>query len=33
MIMSVLFYIVAMWMLKSEELEFIWGMVKRKRQR
>jgi putative peptidoglycan lipid II flippase len=32
MIVSVLFYIVAMWLLKSEELEFIRGMVKRRRQ-
>jgi putative peptidoglycan lipid II flippase len=30
MIVSVLFYIAAMWTLKSEELEFIWGMVKRR---
>ena len=30
MAVSVLFYIVAMWILKSEELKFIWGMVKRK---
>ncbi len=29
---SVLFYVVVMWVLKSEELKFIWGMVKRKRQ-
>jgi putative peptidoglycan lipid II flippase len=29
---SVLFYIVAMWLTKSEELKFLWGMVKRKRQ-
>ena len=32
MIVSLLFYIVAMWTLKSEELDFIWGMVKRKRK-
>jgi putative peptidoglycan lipid II flippase len=32
MIVSVLFYITAMWLLRSEELKFIWGMVKRKRQ-
>ena len=31
MIVSLLFYIVVMWILKSEELEFIWGMVKRKK--
>jgi hypothetical protein len=31
-IVSLLFYIVAMWILKSEELEFIWGMVKRKKR-
>ncbi len=31
-VVSVLFYISVMWALKSEELEFIWGMVKRKRQ-
>jgi len=30
-IVSLLFYIVVMWILKSEELEFIWGMVKRKK--
>ncbi len=28
----VLFYIVMMWILKSDELNFVWGMVKRKRQ-
>ncbi len=32
-IVSVFFYIVAMRILKSEELEFIWGMVKRRRHR
>jgi putative peptidoglycan lipid II flippase len=32
MVASVLFYITAMWILRSEELKFIWGMVKRKRQ-
>jgi putative peptidoglycan lipid II flippase len=32
-IVSILFYIVAMWILKSEELAFIWGMVKRRRHR
>jgi putative peptidoglycan lipid II flippase len=29
---SALFYIAAMWILRSEELKFIWGMVKRKQQ-
>lgn len=29
---SVLFYLVAMWALKSEELSFLWGMVRRKRR-
>ncbi|HET6363984.1 MAG: murein biosynthesis integral membrane protein MurJ [Nitrospirota bacterium] len=32
MVASVLFYIAAMWILRSDELKFIWGMVKRKRQ-
>jgi putative peptidoglycan lipid II flippase len=32
MVASVLFYIAAMWVLRSEELKFMWGMVKRKRQ-
>jgi putative peptidoglycan lipid II flippase len=32
MVASVLFYVVAMWVLRSEELKFIWGMVRRKRQ-
>jgi putative peptidoglycan lipid II flippase len=32
MIASVLFYIAAMWILRSEELRFIWGIVKGKRQ-
>jgi putative peptidoglycan lipid II flippase len=27
---SVLFYVVAMWAMKSEELAFLWGMVKKK---
>ncbi len=31
-VVSVFFYIAAMWLLKSEELEFIWGMVRRKRR-
>src|SRR5208283_3275229 len=26
----VLFYVVVMWILQSEELQFMWGMVKRK---
>jgi putative peptidoglycan lipid II flippase len=30
MAVSVLFYIAAMWALRSEELAFLWGMVKRK---
>ncbi len=28
--LSVIFYIAAMWVLKSEELMFLWGMVRRK---
>jgi putative peptidoglycan lipid II flippase len=32
MVASVLFYIAAMWVLRSEELKFMWGMVKGKRQ-
>jgi putative peptidoglycan lipid II flippase len=32
MVASVLFYIVTMWILRSEELKFIWGMVRGKRQ-
>ncbi len=28
---SVLFYIIAMWALKSEELQFLWGMMKGRR--
>jgi hypothetical protein len=32
MVASVLFYIVTMWILRSEELKFIGGMVRRKRQ-
>ncbi len=32
-IVSILFYITVMWGLKSEELTFIWEMVKRKRKR
>lgn|SRR5574341_26843 len=31
MIVSVVFYIFVMWLLKSEELAFLWGMVKRRR--
>ena len=30
---SALFYVVAMWALKSEELDFLWGMVKRRGRR
>jgi putative peptidoglycan lipid II flippase len=29
---SLLFYLLVLWGLKSEELKFMWGMVKRKRQ-
>ena len=29
---SALFYVVMMWALRSEELKFIWGMVKKKRR-
>ena len=32
MLATICFYVIAMWITKSEELEFIWGMVKRKRQ-
>ncbi len=32
MAVSVLFYITAMWLMKSEELKFIWGMVKRRKR-
>jgi putative peptidoglycan lipid II flippase len=32
MAVSIFFYIAAMWLMKSEELEFIWGMVKRRRR-
>jgi putative peptidoglycan lipid II flippase len=32
MIASVVFYILVMWLLKSEELAFLWGMVKRRRK-
>jgi putative peptidoglycan lipid II flippase len=28
---SLIFYVTVMWIFKSEELEFIWGMVRRKR--
>jgi putative peptidoglycan lipid II flippase len=31
MVASALFYIIMMWVLRSEELKFLWGMVKRKR--
>jgi hypothetical protein len=27
---SVLFYIIVMWILRSEELKFVWGIVRRK---
>jgi len=30
MVISLLFYIVTMWILRSEELKFIWGLVRRK---
>ena len=30
---SLFFYIFVMWMLRSEELKFMWGMVRNKRQR
>lgn len=32
MLASAAFYIFAMWLLKSEELAFLWGMVKRKKK-
>ena len=32
MTVSVLFYIIVMWLLKSEELSFVWGMIRKKRQ-
>ncbi len=32
MAVSALFYVMLMWALRSEELKFIWGMVKRKRR-
>ncbi len=28
---SLVFYVIVMWVLRSEELKFLWGMVKRKR--
>lgn len=31
MAVSALFYVIMMWVLRSEELKFIWGMVKRKK--
>jgi putative peptidoglycan lipid II flippase len=31
MAVSVLFYVLAMWIVRSEELKFLWGMVKRKK--
>jgi hypothetical protein len=33
MAVSVLFYVLAMWIVRSEELKFLWGMVKRKKRR
>jgi putative peptidoglycan lipid II flippase len=33
MAVSILFYIVAMWAMRSEELTFLWGMVRRKGRR
>jgi hypothetical protein len=30
---SVVFYIGAMWLLKSEELQFLWSVMKRKKKR
>ncbi len=33
MAVSVLFYVVAMWAMRSEELTFLWGMVRRKGRR
>jgi putative peptidoglycan lipid II flippase len=33
MAVSVLFYVVMMWALRSEELKFLWGMVKKKKRR
>ncbi len=30
MAVSVLFYLVAMWIMRSEELKFLWGMVKKR---
>ncbi len=32
MAVSILFYIIVMWILRSEELMFLWGIVRRKRQ-
>ncbi len=29
---SFVFYVIVMWLLRSEELKFLWGMVRRKRQ-
>jgi hypothetical protein len=31
MVVSALFYVMAMWILRSEELNFMWGMVRRKK--
>ncbi len=32
MFASALFYIVAMWIMRSEELQFLWGMARRRKQ-
>jgi putative peptidoglycan lipid II flippase len=32
MAVSVLFYLIMMWVLRSEELKFLWGMAKKKRR-
>ncbi len=31
MVVSMLFYVIAMWILRSEELKFMWGMVRRRK--
>jgi peptidoglycan biosynthesis protein MviN/MurJ (putative lipid II flippase) len=33
MAVSVVFYVLAMWAMRSEELGFLWGMVRRKGRR
>ena len=33
MTVSVVFYVLAMWLMRSEELRFLWGMVRRKDRR